>query len=339
MPYNTKEVLTMNKLSLGFVLLIVSLTDCRVFGQQEGLTLVISIQQSRHLLVEPLIVAVSLENRSTQKRFIPAGIDEYNLSFSITLPNGEQARYIGERINLGFPIIMAPLEPGAALRTEVNLLDRYSKLDQPGRYTVTATLSTRWYQVKSPPEIFSGKLQSNPVIFEIVEPSGVDLEAFHLIQALKAKKYEQAKQASPADRESLRRSFRFLFVLHPDLCQRIIEDFPTSVYAKYAYFYLAERDRTLYIEMQRGDDLVDKTIEYYRKAMSDAPQFVLSGRAHWGIARCYFLKKDYSAAKRGAEKVIKDYPDSFAAQEAKKLEDEIGKKQGQIEEANTSPGK
>ncbi len=293
--------------------------------REQDLSFIVNLEKDQFLPMEPIIATCSLDNRSSQVVGIPRPFGT-NLRFEITLPNG--SKWVGGYGPSGDETPNHPLriwlESLRVFRQQLNLLDAVG-FEQAGRYTVSISLDTTSYKQREPTDFFVGKVTAAPMPFQIVSPIGVDIEALRVI-----KNYVESRHIST------------LYLWggnHLNLYQRLIDDFPNSTYTKYARFYLAEHYRTWYGERLGRQDYIEKAMEHYRKVLTDYPKFVLSGQAQGGIARCYFLRKDYAAAQREAEKVIKDYPDSFAAQEAKKLKDDIGKKQGRIEEANTSPGK
>ncbi len=307
---------------LSWVLVFLVSLAATTSTQNEGLSLNIKIKETHYLPGEPIIVTVTLRNGTKQRQFIPDGFS-HNLFFDITLPNGEKSDCNGWTV-CGRRPVMVTLEPGDVLQTEVNLLVNHNRLDRLGEYTVTARLKTTWYKLTTPRGVFSGEIQSNSVSFWIIQPKSIDLEVFKLIRA-KAEEWVRPNLFG-IEREAMASFFYYTAFGDPTFCERILQDFPTSTYAKYAAFYLAEYYRTWYGERLKRQDYIDKAMELYRKVLVDYPKFAFSGRAQWGIARCYFLKGDLKAARQEAEKTLQQYPDSFAAQEARKLLQEIEKR-------------
>lgn len=316
-------------LSIYFILIIFGSSH-----QSERLELIISITKKDFILGEPIILTISLH--SVKRGFIPLLLNR-NLIYEVILPNGQQIRGGGG----GETGYCGPIHPkipfefidaGSTLVTETNLLDEVYHMSigkEVGRYEVTVILDTRWYTLKEPKGVFSGRISSNTLNFEIIKPTGIDAQVFELIK-------QKANKPSG--------SLAFVFAVNPDLCEHVLRDFPTSTYAKYACFYLAkyyhhsieqtwhhlQYDRERMNRLMKPGlatyDYLIKAIELYQKVLNEYPKFALSGQAQFGLAHCYFLKGELEVARKEANRTLQQYPNSFASQEARKLLQEIEKK-------------
>lgn len=227
-------------------------------GVHAGLSLEISSHKDVYLVWEPLYVKVSLRNmgQEPQEAIRLLTPDMGFVSFEVSLPGKPPRPYVscGEALLAGEPVPVQ-IRPGGSYSATVDLTHEPGReeprkleplLSRPGGYSIQATYRDSRVE-----------LTSNSLTITVVEPEGVDLAAFGVLQS-----NPLSQQYGPWSAVG-RNSFH-----------DIVTGFPESRYAAYSAFSLGiER------HVHASRDLVLGTKESKEAADAAAQLFLLAARS------------------------------------------------------------
>ncbi len=242
-------------------------------SEQAGIVVRVEAPQPRVLLGEPVTIIASLANEADQPIVISPvmGLEGSFLKLWVGDPSGCVRRYQ--------PYVLATVEhvpvlfyPGQSVAETYTLLSNWEgrhAFPSAGRYEVSATFDRD-----------NRSLRSNTLTIEVLEPQGIDAEAFPLVfaddsaQFLGVQSYHY--QEGIADLRNL------------------LSDYPNCTYAPYAAYALAHRAsrESLFSEgpgmIERIPPNYDEAIAGFERIVREWPDSAVADDAQFDLARTYF---------------------------------------------------
>lgn len=186
--------------------------------------------QNNYALLEPIPFQFKLANRTnTSIKWRGLLMFGSNLDLLIRYENGEEFRWEGQNRSLGSPITgFLTIQPGQEIQRK-DMLGGSQILEKvfsrPGKYEVRAEFRYDKNSQNSQRET----IISNSVTINIVEPNGVDLQAYNYIKQI----IEPARYRERSSNELLQ------------LQQNFLDNYENSVYAKYIAVEIASGYKAL----------------------------------------------------------------------------------------------
>lgn len=190
------------------------------------LTLTIAFPKDRVVLLEPIPIKLSLENRTSSILRQNTPLDLERIKFSIEKPNGKTVN--PKRLtNTISGIYGGTGDVVAGAKKEITDILQFELLkwfDQPGQYRIRATLPNG-----------ESSVSSDWVTLTVEEPTGADADAFEFVRD---------KVVTESD---------VILSAQPNIKEELLEKFPDSPYSDYVRYSLARwyenRDKPKAIEL------------------------------------------------------------------------------------------
>jgi hypothetical protein len=252
----------------------------------EGLGLNVELPQTEFLLQEPLLVTVRVINMRPYPVVIPAhlGTDMGLIKYEISdLATGEKVGYK--------PTCYIWFDWGGYRGTEIQPGGSYSHQEDLG-FTATAREGTysveafyEWHDARFDVPLVRSSVAG---VFKVRAPTGVDAEAFRLLQKI---------NGYGGSVWSLRPEYLGIY-------DQVLRDYPGSRYAKWAEVWMA-----LYWTCREGRR--DEAIAAWRRVLTDYPPFGYTGFAllqlmdiYYGNIEFHRKQRDLEAARRVALEIL-----------------------------------
>ncbi len=140
-----------------------------------GPKLALATNKTIFVLYEPIVLTFRITN--TGELVLPGQTTakpRYGRLYAVASCDGRKEEIPGFSLDPNSSILAAPMEPGRSQELQLVFLpSEYRKLIQPGRCEVNAILDVK-------PNITA---VSDPLMIEIVEPSGLDLDAIRYMRS------------------------------------------------------------------------------------------------------------------------------------------------------------
>lgn len=282
-------------------------------GSSVGLNLTLSLAKQQYLQGEPVFMKLTLRNQSRKQQTLPPTGIENSLLIAIRAADGKSYNSTS--------IVPTESDPGSSsdsdqynikLKPDADLLFQDDLLryapemtTSTGQIRVTVTVdTTRYHDEPKPWKLFVGTIVSNTVTFNVVKPMGVEAEVSGLIAS---------EYYSKSDRKG-ERPFPWLRRFVSDNYRRataVRDRYPDSLYSAYLTYYLGDLFKSVSFRK--------KSIEEFSALIPNDRKTGLLPLASLGVAYGHFSLEDYAAARSAAQLVQRQFPRTFAAQEAAKL--------------------
>lgn len=288
-------------------------------SEQAGIVVRIEAPQPRVLLGEPVTIVASLANEGDQPIVISPvmGLEASFLKLWVRDPRGYLRQYqpFGHA-DVEYTRVL--LYPGQSVAQTCALLwswDGRHAFPTAGRYEVSATFD---HDDRS--------LRSNTLIIEVLEPQGIDAEAFPLVFADDSARFLALQ--SYQHQEGIANLRKLLF------------DYPNCTYAPYAAYALAHRASRegLFSEgpgtIERIPPNQDEAIAAFERIVREWPDSAVADDAQFDLPRTYFDMEERDRARQALVLFFDHFaPTSQHLAQAVYLSEEL-----EWEEKYTGPG-
>jgi hypothetical protein len=263
----------------------------------------LTIDRSEYFIGEPIIARMTLTNRSKETLRVPWPPRDYSF---------EHARDGGEFVSHGNGIVICyagppPLHallPGQALSKWVDVSGHETIPIQPGRYAMRMRANTGYCR-HSPEDAVFHTLISDSATFEIVTPTGAEAEAYRLIESW-------VKTRVPGSDCGMARAER------EEFARRREAELGAWRYAANGP-WVCIRDETCAVRYQAAVHAAyDPECAYDSPGTSEHGKAIAAFHA-MRFARCDRSDADHARTRRWAVLIVRDYPDSVEALEARQV--------------------
>jgi hypothetical protein len=289
--------------------------------------LAISLDRKTYLPFEPIFVEWAIVNGREEAIEYAAIVSSTTLCFDYATANGEKGKiYHANGYDYEKPPPFFPLARRGTVRRWVDLREFYG-LQGTGEFKITAECKVA-YKFAGSPEPLIVSLRSREVTFRIAEAAGADLDAMRLIE--KSFPEDPIPLGTPrkeALQEAMRQyNRRSQWTLDGRVTDRVLTKTKSPRYRANAHFYEG------YLLVLESTSRNDKTIR--RRELQEVSRHLqecLSSKDSSaylkGLASYYLLlgkseeagTESRKEVEKGAKKLMEDYPNTFMADEARKL--------------------
>lgn len=281
----------------------------------------IELNNEGFLIGEPIVVTTKIVNTGSGAIRIYPSLNpgEGYLRFKVTSPDGTSEWY---RPSTLIDVIYSgkgrELLPGQHCYGRWNLVSGCRRghytAPTPGKYKLQA-----FY--RSPighEEVFRGKLESNVVELQVVQPTGNDADALDLFR--ESNRFTQFGEAGDIYPYGAKNALEQLVTLYPN-----------SVYAKYARYYIAMTyvtgiwDQPCTTTGATVTHHWDRALEHFETLVENHRDFAYAEETQFFMGKCYYKLGKTDKARTTLRDFLSKYPESPLLKHAKEILSDIGR--------------